>query len=72
MSYFAWKFGEPDHKGGKEDCVQMSPDATWSDILCNKKLTFACQWSAGSHWDGDGKTDFHWNDIVTHEIGKGD
>ena len=44
IGYKNWSPGEPDNKGGNQNCMYLRySDGKWDDWSCSKKLHFACE-----------------------------
>ena len=43
-----WKQGEPNDKGGYEDCLEFDTQTTkkWNDKICNATYAFICEKNA--------------------------
>jgi hypothetical protein len=41
-AFTRWAEGEPSNTGGREHCVQVAADGTWTDRVCEMRERFAC------------------------------
>ena len=43
FNYENWKYGEPNHYNGLEDCVELRSSGTWNDANCFVSRNFVCK-----------------------------
>ncbi|MGH0182266.1 UNVERIFIED_CONTAM: hypothetical protein FKN15_008882 [Acipenser sinensis] len=58
-TFHTWSKGEPNNRGGDENCVTMSKTGGWNDYGCNNQNSFFCCEGGSSglcFYEGSGKT----------------
>ncbi|MGH0170934.1 UNVERIFIED_CONTAM: hypothetical protein FKN15_059312 [Acipenser sinensis] len=58
-TFHNWSYGQPDNRGGDQNCVLMSKSGGWIDYDCNSQLPFfSCEGGSSGQcfYEGTGKT----------------